>query len=100
MDEYKKVYLIKEKNAKNIKSTKKSNANENAFLEESEKYKYAFVLIRKSKNFDKEKLEELTQEKISEDMKIDLLIFQIKLDFPLKNETEINQKIQERIQKR
>ena len=100
IDEYKKVNLIKEKNAKNNKAPKKNNANENKILEESEKYKYAFDLIEKSKNFDKDKLEELTQEKISEDIKIDLLIFQIKLDFPLKNETEINKQIQERIQKR
>ena len=100
LDEYKRINLVQDQNTKNNKATKKSNINENKILEEREKYKYVFDLIEGIPNFDKNNLEDLTLEKISDDIKINLLIYQIKSDFPQKPESEINTKIQERIQKR
>ena len=97
IDEYKRIHLQTEDKTKN-KSSKK-NDNENKLIEE-EKYKFAFDLIENSKNFDKNKIEELTQEQLSDEIKIDLLINQIKIDFPKKNESELVEKINERIQKR
>ena len=97
LDEYKKIHLQKDQNIKN-KSTKKNVVNEN--MEESEKYKDIFNLIENIPNFDINKIEELTQEKLSDDIKLDILIYQIKKDFPIESESEINNKMQDIIQKR
>ena len=99
IDEYKRLNMKKEPDSKN-KGPKKNQINESKILEEINKYKYVFNLIEKEPNFDINKIEELTIEKISDDIKINLLIYQIKNDFPPENETENNKKLQEIIQKR
>ena len=99
IDEYKRFHLQKEENNKNVKSSKK-NVDENKLIEDEKKYKFAFDLIESVPNFDKNKIEELTQEKISDKIKINLLINQIKIDFPKGNESELKELANERAQKR
>ena len=100
LDEYKRLNIQKDQNIKNIKSQKKGAINENKMNEDLDKYKYAFDLIESNQNFDKNKIEALTQENISDDIKINLLIYQIKIDFPINEESKMNEKIKERIEKR
>ena len=97
IDEYKRFHLQKDENTKN-KSFKKDD-NEQKLIEE-EKYKFAFDLIENNQNFDKNKIEELTHEKLSDEIKIDLLMNQIKIDFPKKNESELLDLANERMQKK
>ena len=99
IDEYKRIHLQKEENNKNVKSSKK-NVDENKLIEDEKKYKFAFDLIESVPNFDKNKIEELTQEKISDKIKRNLLINQIKIDFPKGNESELKELANERAQKR
>ena len=98
IDEYKRLMLPKEANIKNNKSSKKAGINTSKDLEDNEKikYKYVFNLIESIPNFDKNKINDLTPDKISDEVKINLLIYKIKNDFP----PEINDKIQENIEKK
>ena len=95
LDEYKRLNLSKEQNIKTNKSSKKNNLNENKDLEDKEKYKHIFSLIENSLN-DKYEINDLTPENILDEVKIKLLIHQIKKDFPM----EIQEKIKEKIQKK
>ena len=95
LDEYKRLNLSKEQNIKTNKSSKKNNLNENKDLEDKEKYKHIFSLIENSLN-DKYVINDLTPENILDEVKIKLLIHQIKKDFPM----EIQEKIKEKIQKK
>ena len=100
IDEYKRLNIQKDQNIKNIKPQKKGTLNENKINEDLDKYKYVFDLIESNQNFDKNKIEDLTQENISDDIRINLLIYQIKIDFPINDESKRNEKLKERIEKR
>ena len=99
LDEYNRLHIPIEKNPK-FKTFKKNQITQmkEQMEEEIKKYNDTFMLIEKYYNKNKEDVLNIDIEKISDDLKINLFIYQIKKDFPKKNEKEINEKIQTRIQ--
>ena len=100
-DEYRRVHTPIEKNPK-FKSMKKNQINQmkEQMEEEIKKYKDIFTLMEEYTNI-KQNIEEIINvEEVPDELKIKLLIYEIKKDFPEKNENEINEQIQTRNQKR
>ena len=99
LDEYNRLHTPIEKNPK-FKTLKKNQITQmkEQMEEEIKKYNDIFILIEKYYNKNKEDDLNIDIDKISDDLKINLLIYQIKKDFPKKNENEINEQIQTRIQ--
>ena len=96
IDEYDRLHTPIEKNPK-FKTLKKNQIIQmkEQMEEELKQYSDIFVLIEKHHNKGEENFD---IEKISDELKIELLIYQIKKDFPKKNDNEINEQIQGRIQ--
>ena len=103
LDEYKRLHLPIEKNPK-FKSMKKNQITQmkDQIKEEMQKYNDIFLIIEKYININKNKIEEfnIDIDRISDDLKINLLLYEIQKDFPKKEENEINEKIKIRIQKK
>ena len=100
INEYNRLHTPIEKNPK-FKTMKKNQITQmkENMEEELKQYHDIFILLEKYYNKNKEE-ENFDIEKISDELKIKLFIYQIKKDFPKKNENEINEQIQERIQKK
>ena len=98
-DEYNRLHTPIEKNPK-FKSLKKNQITQikEKMEEELKNYNDIFILIEKSFNKNKEKVFSFDIDKISDELKINLFIYQIKKDFRKKNENEINEEIQAKIQ--
>ena len=100
LEEYKRLHTPIEKNPKN-KGMKKNQIDKmkEQMDEEIKKYQDIFSIIEKfinTKNLE----ENINLDEIPDELKINLLIYEIKKDFPEKNENEINEQIQQRNQKR
>ena len=105
LDEYKKMHETNEKNTKkNQKKNHKNSKKDKEHKEEELKaYEEIFKLIEKYMNVNESKDEDLSnliENEMPDELKINLLIYEIKKDFPPKNENEINEKIQERNQRK
>ena len=103
LDEYKRLHETNEKNTK--KSQKKNNKNSKKDKEHKEEelkaYEEVFGLIEKYLNISESKDEDLSclnDMEMPDELKINLLLYEIKKDFPPKSENEINEQIQQRNQ--
>ena len=105
LDEYKKLHTPIEKHPK-FKSLKKNQIAQMKEQMENDliKYKDIFILIEKYLNIENNKLEDyfnnLDINTIPDELKIYLLINEIKEDFPKKSEKEISEQIQSRIEQK
>ena len=104
IDEYIRLHTPLEKNPK-IKNLKKNQIHQMKEKKEEDlkNYKDIFILIEKYLNIDKTKeinLNNLNIDEISDELKINLLIYEIKKDFPKKTEEEINNEIKIRSENR
>ena len=105
LDEYKRLHEADEKNAKkNQKKNHKNNKKDKEHKEEELKaYEEVFGLIEKYLNINESKDEDLSilnDTEMPDELKINLLIYEIKKDFPPKSENEINEQIQQRNQRK
>ena len=106
IDEYKRLHMPFEKNPK-LNHLKKHQINQMKEQKEEDlkKYKYIFILIKNYLNIDKNKEIDintltLNVQELPDELKINLLLYEIKKDFPKKTEEEINNEIQIRNEKK
>ena len=107
LDEYKRLHETNEKNhKKNQKKNHKINKKDKEHKEEELKaHEEVFGLIEKYLNINAneskdEDLSILNDIEMPDELKINLLIYEIKKDFPPKSENEINEQIQQRNQRK